>query len=167
VTFLPYVRRFLYGEGASRGGTVKGAESPLRVFRRNDVAKVRMTFPETGSEPATFDVAHVDLYFLYDIDVVSLVIEIFADDLSLTTAQDAMYRFGRAYPTYWAEGGRGGHCVVLAEWLGPTAPCWRSPITRNGKSTCATSDSVVLRAMQITGRICCDLSCLTIRAKGV
>ena len=29
-----------------------------------------------------------------------------------------MYRFGRAYPTYWAEGGRGGHCVVLAEWLG-------------------------------------------------
>jgi hypothetical protein len=66
----------------------------------------------------TFDVAHVDLYFLYDIDVVSLVIEIFADDLSLTTAQDAMYRFGRAYPTYWAEGGRGGHCVVLAEWLG-------------------------------------------------
>jgi hypothetical protein len=29
VTFLPYVRRFLYGEGASRGGTVKGAESPL------------------------------------------------------------------------------------------------------------------------------------------
>jgi len=118
VTFLPYVRRFLYGEGASRGGTVKGTESPLRVFRRNDVAKVRMTFPETGSEPVTFEVAHVDLYFLYDIDVVSLVIEIFADDLSLTTAQDAMYRFGRAYPTYWAEGGRGGHCVVLAEWLG-------------------------------------------------
>ena len=118
VTFLPYVRRFLYGEGASRAGTVKGAESPLRVFRRNDVAKVRMTFPETGSEPVTFHVAHVDLYFLYDIDVVTLVIEIFADYLSLTTAQDAMYRFGRAYPTYWAEGSRGGHCVVLAEWLG-------------------------------------------------
>ena len=57
VTFLPYVRRFLYGEGPSRGGAVKGAESPLRVFRRNDVAKVRMTFPEPGSEPATFDVA--------------------------------------------------------------------------------------------------------------
>ena len=118
VTFLPYVRRFLYGEGASRGGAVKGAESPLRVFRRNDIAKVRMTFPEPGSEPATFDVAHVDLYFLYDIDVVTLVVELFAEDLSLATVQDAMYRFGRAYPTYWAEGGRGGHCVVLAEWLG-------------------------------------------------
>jgi hypothetical protein len=101
-----------------------------------------MTFPEPGSEPAIFDVAHVDLYFLYDIDVVTLVVELFADDLSLATAQDAMYRFGRAYPTYWAEGGRGGHCVVLAEWLGPTAPCWRSPITTIAKSTCATSDSV-------------------------
>jgi hypothetical protein len=28
-----------------------------------------------------------------------------------------MYRFGRAYPTFWTEG-RGGHCVQLAEWLG-------------------------------------------------
>jgi hypothetical protein len=120
VTFLPYVRRFLYGEGQSRGGTPKsGAESPLRVFRRSDIAKVRMTFPEPESQPETFNVAHVDLYFLYDIDVVLLVVEIFADDLSLSRAQDAMFRFGRAYPTYWADGGRGGHCVILAEWLGP------------------------------------------------
>ena len=119
VTFLPYVRRFLYGEGLSRGGTSKGAESPLRVFRRNDIAKVRMTFPELESVPDIFNVAHVDLCFLYDIDVVLLVVEIFADDLSLSRAENAMYRFGRAYPTYWAEGGRGGHCLVLAEWLGP------------------------------------------------
>jgi hypothetical protein len=117
VTFLPYVRRFLYGEGPSRGSRAKGAESPLRVFRRSDIAKVRMTFPEPGSEPETFDVEHIDLYFLYDIDVVLLVVEIFADDLSLSRAQDTMYRFGRAYPTYWAENGRGGHCVILAEWL--------------------------------------------------
>jgi hypothetical protein len=119
VTFLPYVRDFLYGEGPSRSGTPKGTESPLRVFRRHDIAKVRMSFPEPGSEPETFGVEHVDLCFLYDIDVVLLVVEIFADDLSLSRAQDAMYRFGRAYPTYWAEGGRAGHCVVLAEWLGP------------------------------------------------
>jgi hypothetical protein len=117
VTFLPYVRRFLYGEGPSRGGKSKGAESPLRVFRRSDIAKVRMTFPE--SEPQTFNVARVDLCFLYDIDVVLLVVEIFADDLSLGRAQDSMYRFGRAYPTYWAAGARGGHCVMLAEWLCP------------------------------------------------
>ena len=119
VTFLPYVRDFLYGEGLSRRSTFKGTESPLRVFRRRDIAKVRMSFPEPGSEPETFGVEHVDLCFLYDIDVVLLVVELFADDLSLSRAQDVMYRFGRAYPTYWAEGGRAGHCVVLAEWLGP------------------------------------------------
>src|SRR5437762_10550545 len=119
VTFLPYVRRFLYGEGPSRGGKSKGAESPLRVFRRSDITKIRLTFPEAGAEPQTLDVARVDLCFLYDIDVVLLVVEIFADNLSLGRAQDTMYRFGRAYPTYWAEGCRAGHCVMLAEWLGP------------------------------------------------
>ena len=43
VTFLPYVRRFLYGEGLGRGATARGAESPLRVFRRSDIARVRMS----------------------------------------------------------------------------------------------------------------------------
>src|SRR5262249_27678062 len=98
VTFLPYVRRFLYGEGSTRGGIAKGAESPLRIFRRRDIAKVRMTFPGSRPEPQTFDVDQVDLCFLYDIDVVLLVVEIFADDLSLTRAEETMYRFGRAYP---------------------------------------------------------------------
>jgi hypothetical protein len=28
-----------------------------------------------------------------------------------------MYRFGRAYPTYWDERSAGGHCVERAEWL--------------------------------------------------
>ena len=115
VTFLPYVRRFLYGEGKGRGAR-SGAESPIRVFRRNDIANVRMTITP-GSEPVTFGVAHIDLDFFYDLDVVILVVEIFAHDLLLTTAQQAMYRFGRAYPTYWDEAGGGGHCVARAEWL--------------------------------------------------
>ena len=118
VTFLPYVRRFLYGEGkasnaAGGGGAI---ESPIRVFRRSDVAKVRMTYGGSG-ESVTFDVAHVDLYFFYDIDVVIPVVEIFADDISLAQAEDTMYRFGRAFPNYWDGEGRGGHCLELAEWL--------------------------------------------------
>lgn len=36
VTFLPYVQRFLYNEGAGRGA-LPGTSS-IRVFRRNDVA---------------------------------------------------------------------------------------------------------------------------------
>ena len=113
VTFLPYVRRFLYGDPNS--GRAKGAESPIRIFRRTDVAKVRMTYPGVA-DPVTFNVEHVDLCFFYDIDIVILVVEIFAEDLSLTRVQDTMYRFGRAYPTYW-EGSHGGHCLERAEWL--------------------------------------------------
>ena len=45
VTFLPYVRRFLYGDGDRRATSSGVIESPIRVFRRNDVAQVRMTFP--------------------------------------------------------------------------------------------------------------------------
>jgi hypothetical protein len=114
ITFLPYARKFLYGEGKGRGAP-PGAESPIRVFRRNDIAKVRVTIrPDT--EPVLLDVAHVDLNFFYDLDVVIPVVEIFAHDLPLATVQEAMYRFGRAYPTYWDEHG-GGHCVARAEWL--------------------------------------------------
>jgi hypothetical protein len=28
-----------------------------------------------------------------------------------------MYRFGRAYPTYWTDDARGGHCPIATEWL--------------------------------------------------
>ena len=115
VTFLPYVRRFLYGEG--KGRTNRGAiDSPIRVFRRKDIAAIRMHF---GSDtPAvTMSVAHVDLCFFYDIDVVILIVEIFATDLSLTQALDALPRFGRGYPTYWEDNGNGGHCLARAEWL--------------------------------------------------
>jgi len=114
ITFLPYARKFLYGEGKGRGAPA-GAESPIRVYRRNDIAKVRMTL-SNDAPPVTFNVAHVDLNFFYDLDVLIPVVEIFAHDLPLATVQEAMYRFGRAYPTYWDEGG-GGHCVARAEWL--------------------------------------------------
>ena len=115
VTFLPYVRRFLYGEGRGRGG-LPGAESPIRVFRRKDVKRVRMTFPDEA-DPLVVDIAHVDLYFFYDLDIAILAVEVHAEDLPLSRAQDVMFRFGRAYPTFWTPEGRGGHCLVSAEWL--------------------------------------------------
>jgi CorA-like Mg2+ transporter protein len=116
VTFLPYVRNFLYGEGKAAGASA-AIESPIRVFRRTDVAQVRMTFPGPDSEPVVFDVAHVDLCFFYDIDVAILVVELCTRDLTLARAEDTMYRFGRAYPTYWRDDDVGGHCLVRAEWL--------------------------------------------------
>ena len=42
VTFLPHVQRFLYGQARSVVSKVGFGESPIRVFRRNDVSACRM-----------------------------------------------------------------------------------------------------------------------------
>ena len=117
VTFLPYVQRFLYGESrGARSGNERSA-SLMRVFRRSDVASVRLTVSRDET-PLTFRVAHVDLYFFFDIDVVLLNVEIYADDLPLHQVQNTLYRFGRAYPAGWDEHGQGLHCMHRVEWLG-------------------------------------------------
>jgi hypothetical protein len=117
VTFLPYVQRFLYGESrGARTGDVPSA-SLMRVFRRSDVTGVRLTAGRDET-PLTFSVAHVDLYFFFDIDVVLLNVEIYADDLPLHQVQSTLYRFGRAYPAGWDERGQGLHCMHRVEWLG-------------------------------------------------
>ena len=116
VTFLPFVQRFLYGEGASGSTKDVFGDSSVHVFRRHDVARVRIAYP--GTEQAVeFDVAHVDLYFFYDIDVAILAVEISGDKLTLNQALDTLYRFGRAYPTHWEASGHGGHCAERVEWL--------------------------------------------------
>jgi hypothetical protein len=116
VTFLPNVQLFLYGVGKG-GDTGVQQESCIRVFRRRDVAKMRVTFPGPRDALLNFNVAHVDLYFFHDIDVAILVTEIYADDLPLSLAQDALFRLGRCYPTYWEPDGHGGHCPKYVEWL--------------------------------------------------
>lgn len=117
VTFLPYVQRFLYGEGRSgQGPSTPGSGSPMRVFRRNDVQRVRMV-PRPGDAPVLMDVVHVDLYFFYDVDVVILNVEVRADDLPLAGAQELLYRFGRAYPAGWDAAGLALHCLHEVEWL--------------------------------------------------
>jgi hypothetical protein len=76
-----------------------------------------MTFLDRRNEPVTFDAAHVDLYSFYDVDLVILTLEIYADDIPLPQAQDTLFRFARGYPTYWEPSGRGGHCFEHVEWL--------------------------------------------------
>ncbi|MFA5941536.1 MAG: hypothetical protein WC809_19480 [Sinimarinibacterium sp.] len=114
VTFLPFVQRMLYGEG--KGRTTTPGESPIRMFRRNDVAALRVTYPGDGAV-LTFKVAHVDLYFFYDLDVVLLVVEVGANDLSFARAHETLHSLGRSYPTYWTPEGLGGHCPRLIECL--------------------------------------------------
>lgn len=116
VTFLPFVQRFLYGEEKRGTGSVGAQRSSMMVFRRQDVAQVRITFPGEAP-PVTFDVAHVDLYFFYDIDIAILTMEIAGERIPLSQALDTLYRFGRTYATHWEPSGRGGHCPERVEWL--------------------------------------------------
>jgi hypothetical protein len=116
VAFLPPVQRFLYGDAPGPSHKLGPNEAPLRVYRRDDVARMRITL-EPGAAPVECEVAHVDLYFFYDVDAVILVFEFFADALPLATVQDIIYRFGRAYPAGWSEAGDPLHCPALVEWL--------------------------------------------------
>jgi hypothetical protein len=123
VTFLPYVQRFLYGEGRRRQADSdskreqsRPGSSPMRVYRRDDVAAVRLV-RRAGEPPLVLQIAHVDLYFFYDIDVVLLSVEVFGSDLTFTQAQEILYRFGRAYPASWDEHGQAQHAMHSVEWL--------------------------------------------------
>lgn len=118
VSFLPYVQRFLYGEGRSlhEPADQPPGRSPMHVFRRRDIARLRLTLRE-GQTPVDLQIVHVDLYFFHDLDLVQLNLEVRADNLPLDTVRDILYRFGRAYPSGWEEGGDGLHNVHLAEWL--------------------------------------------------
>ncbi|MFO1371763.1 MAG: CorA family divalent cation transporter [Candidatus Competibacteraceae bacterium] len=116
VTFLPYVQRFLYGEGSGREGSSGYGKSPIRVFRRRDIARMRATFDDQ-LPPVSFEIAHVDLCFFYDINIVILELEFFANDLPLPLAQEALFKLGRAYPAFWEANGQGGQCPQRVEWL--------------------------------------------------
>ncbi|WP_180132377.1 CorA family divalent cation transporter [Rhodoferax sp. BLA1] len=120
VSFLPYVQRFLYGEARSAQGSAdpQVGRSPMHIFRRNDITGLRLTLHE-GQTPIELHIVHIDLYFFDDLDLVQLNLEVNAHDLPLDTARDVLFRFGRAYPSGWEEGGDGLHNAHLAEWLGP------------------------------------------------
>ena len=116
VTFLPYVQRLIYGEGAKRRSMAAYGESPIKVYRRTDVATARILFPGRNA-PVVFDVRHVDLYFFYDVDLVILAVEVSGSDVPLDVVQDSLHRFGRAYPAGWTAEGDGINCPRKVEWL--------------------------------------------------
>ena len=140
VTFLPYVQRFLYGEGRRRHADPRNAQghkrgpgsSPMRVFRRDDVAAVRLT-TSAGEPPLILQIGHVDLYFFYDIDVVLLNVEVFGADLTLTQSQEVLYRFGRAYPASWDEQGQALHSMHSVEWLATNGQVLAVSVTNDSK----------------------------------
>ncbi len=116
VTFLPPVQRFLYGSGKGKVAGTVTSESPITTFRRTDVQSVRVVLTP-GAKPVELKVAHVDLYFFFEIDIAILALELYSDDLSLADVQDVMFRLGRTHPAYWEKTGVAGHCPVKVEFL--------------------------------------------------
>ncbi|MBX5463623.1 MAG: hypothetical protein IRZ28_21360 [Steroidobacteraceae bacterium] len=117
VTFLPYVQRFLYGSTAGQESAAAKAQGSMHVYRRDDVARVRIVF-SPGQEPTLFEVSRIDLFFFLDADIAILAFEMYAEDIPLDRAQDTLFRFGRAYPAYWERTGQAGNCPHSVEWLG-------------------------------------------------
>ena len=118
VSFLPYVQRFLYGEGRASNDSTSEApgDSPMHVFRRKDISRLRLTLRE-GQVPVELSIVHIDLYFFHDLDLVQLNVEVCGNDLPLAAAREILFRFGHAYPAGWDESGAGLQNVYLAEWL--------------------------------------------------
>jgi|SRR5579871_2406465 len=116
VAFLPQVQRFLYGQGLGKRVRKVYGESPIRVFRRRDVASVRVTLTR-NAPPLELAVVHVDLYFFYDTDLFILALELQGRDLPLDVVQEMMFRFGRAYPASWTEDGEPVNCPHEVQWL--------------------------------------------------
>lgn len=125
VAFLPYVQRFLYGEGRSRLNSGLSADrtgsrgpqaSPMRILRRQDVAALQIQL-HADEAPMRLEVRHIDLYFFAGVDVVLLNVELAVDDLPLPVALDQMYRFGRGYPAGWEPDGQPLHSPVDVAWL--------------------------------------------------
>jgi hypothetical protein len=113
LSFLPYVQRFLYGEGGEERGA---PDAPMRVLRRDDVARLRVQ-PRPDAAPLELEVVQLGLHFFYDVDVIVLALEVTADALPLGLAQELLYRLGRAYPSGWDAGGRPLHDLHRVEWL--------------------------------------------------
>ncbi len=116
VTFLPPVQRFLYGSG--RNARTAAGRGPMTVLRRHDIAAFRVKLLGEA-DVITLRVAHVDLYFFYDLDIAILAVELFASDLPLSTVQNVMFQLGRAYPAFWHTDGKAGHCPEKVELLSP------------------------------------------------
>ncbi len=115
VTFLPPVRRFLYGEWT---GVDASGSMATEVLRRCDVARVRIALSGEATT-VTLDVAHVDLYIFADIDLAMLNLEVTASALPLDVVQDVLFQFGRLYPSKWRDDGQPADCPARVEWLSP------------------------------------------------
>jgi hypothetical protein len=76
------VQRFLYGAAVGQEIADAHGEASIHTFRRDDVAKARVTIV-ADSEPVILEVGNVGLYFFPDADIAILAFEMQAHDLPI------------------------------------------------------------------------------------
>ena len=154
VTFLPYVQRFLYGEGATRGAGARASRRSA-CFRRTDVdarpADVPRRAPSRSCSTSCTSTSTSSTTSTSS----SWPSELAGDGLRCPRVQDTLYRLGRAYPTHW-EHGRSRRPLPDPRRVArpPTAPCWPCPTTRSARSSSSTCAATARRPSPRTGSTC-------------
>jgi len=77
VTFLPYVRRFLYGSAAGQEAATAHTDCSIHRYAREDVRRVRVVSRE-GSAAVELEIGRIELMFFLDADIALLVFEMHA-----------------------------------------------------------------------------------------
>lgn len=147
LTFLPYVQRFLYGEGKRTSSDVH-EEAAIRVFRRDDIARVRMVFPGPNAAPATLTVAHVEMY-------------------RSRRRRAPSFALGDAIPPTGSQ--MGTVAIVPSRWNGsrPRTRCSLCRTMITAKNTSRLSASIGRSVSPLTGNFCSNRWCCTIQKKQV
>ena len=94
-------------------------ESPIRVLRRTDIATVRVTLVARRRAASSCSIIACRSLLLLRHRHRHPGPGGRRRRPAAGVAQEALFRFGRAYPAYWEEDARGGHCPWLVEWLSP------------------------------------------------
>ena len=173
VTFLPPVQRFLYGQGLGRAVRKVYGESPIEVHAPHRRAAGAHHARARATRRSMLEIAHVDLYFFFDIDIVILAARGLCRRHPFETRAGAAVPLRPRLSGLLGESGRGGHCPWKVEWLGdgrqrarglrlreprevplvrlppPGAP--RSPRTGSFCSPRSCSITATRRAMSATG----------------
>ena len=91
------MQRFFYGDAPGPVRDLGKGDAPLRVYRRTDIAAVRIVLDE-GDAPVICDVAHTTCIFSTMWTPSSLPLSSVQPICRSPRCNEIMYRFGRAYP---------------------------------------------------------------------
>jgi len=119
--FHPFVRRFLYGEDSKTTNKRSEKDSPIDIYKRDDISKVKITL-KGDAVPIIMEVKWAHLY-VFDVEVAVLALEICGRDIELSKASDIIKLFRRIYPPFFKERDgirKAGNCPIKVQFVSDT-----------------------------------------------